>query len=697
MATVHNLGQIGMKHGDARMAASDDCPDGQCRSRMRRQAKATEAYEKYIAGSDSVADSQDGLKCEQWSREELENAYHIAKWSDGYFDIDSDGRLIVRPNKGQYAIPLVEVVREMKELGVGLPAVIRFHDILRGQVANLNRTFQKIIQEAKYRGRYFGVYPVKVNQMREVVEEIVSAGADFDYGLEAGSKPELLAALAYNSNPNALTIVNGYKDADTIRLALLGQKLGRKVVVVIEKFSELTTLIELAAEMEVYPIIGIRAKMSIEGTGRWAHSAGEKAKFGLSISQILNAVELLEQHRLKSHLKLFHFHIGSQVTDILTLKDAINEGARIYAKLHKIGVEIEYFDAGGGLGIDYTGGRSTTEESSANYTMREYIEDLVYNLKQICDIEDVPHPHIVTESGRAITAHHSCIVTNVIDKIDTAHTDYRVEKREGEHIIVSNMRALSQEELEPESLQTVTNEAWQIKQECLNAFKLGLLSLDERAKVETLYWKIAQKVYALVNDMKEPPQELQDLERDLSPQFLCNFSVFQSAADCWAIDQILPVMPLERLNERPTHLATLADITCDSDGKIDLFIHRQGIGKSVPLHSIQAGKEYLIGLFLTGAYQDVMGDMHNLFGRPNEIHVYCDPSDAQGFYIEEVIHGHSASSVLSTMQYNPEYMAQEVKRMITKEVGDKRLGAREGVKLAGLYQRALESYTYLSP
>ena len=635
----------------------------------------------------------------QWSWEEREQTYHIAKWGDGHFAVDSDGRLIVYPNKGQHPIPLVEVVREMKDIGVGLPAVIRFHDILRGRVASLNHTFQRIINEANYGGRYFGVYPVKVNQMREVVEEIVSAGKDFNYGLEAGSKPELLAALAYNSNPDALTIVNGYKDADYIKLALLGQKLGRKVIVVVEKFSELPKLIELAEEMEVRPMIGIRAKMSIEGTGRWAHSAGEKAKFGLSISQILNAVDFLEERGLKSQLKLFHFHIGSQVTDILTLKDAINEGARIYAKLHKIGVEIEYFDAGGGLGIDYTGGRSATEESSANYTIQEYVEDLVYNLKQICDIEEVPHPHIVTESGRAVTAHHSCVITNVIDKIDTAHTDYAIEKRPDEHIIVSNMRALAQEELGPDSLQTIYNEACQIKHECLNAFKLGILSLNERAMVETLYWKICQNIYAQANSMQglaQGLQEIQDLEKDLSPQYLCNFSVFQSAADCWAIDQILPVVPLARLNERPSHLATLADITCDSDGKIDLFIHRHGIGQAVPLHSIRKGEEYLIGLFLTGAYQDVMGDMHNLFGRPNEIHVYSDPSDAQGFYIEEVIHGHSSSNVLSTMQYNPEYMAQEVKRFITGEVNDKRLGAREGVKLASFYQKCLESYTYLT-
>ncbi len=630
-----------------------------------------------------------------WTREDTENCYHISKWSDGYFDINSEGHLVALPYKNSQHIDLTKVIQEMKSLGVSFPAVIRFHDILHSQVKNLNRTFRRIIDEADYQGRYFGVYPVKVNQMREVVEEIISAGAAFDYGLEAGSKSELIAALAYNSNPNSLTIINGYKDEDYLKLALLGRKLGRKVIIVIEKYSELPKLIELSEEMKVEPIIGVRAKMSIEGKGRWAHSSGEKAKFGLSISQILNAISLLEKHGLKASLKLFHFHIGSQITDILTLKDAINEGARIYSKLYKMGVEIDYFDAGGGLGIDYAGSRSTSD-SSTNYNMEEYIEDLVYNLKQICDIEGVPHPNIVTESGRAVTAHHSCVITNVIDQINTAHTDYPTKKATGEHIIVSNMRSLSKEDFNEESLQTIYHEAWQIKQECLNAFKLGILSLEERAKVETLYWNISRKIYNSVKTIANPPQELQSLENNLAPQYLCNFSVFQSAADCWAIDQVLPVVPLSRLNEEPLYLATLADITCDSDGKIDHFVNRQGLNRTVPLHHIQEGEEYLIGLFLTGAYQDVMGDMHNLFGRPNEVHVYSDSEDPQGFYIEEIIRGNTASGVLATMQYNPDYMAQEMKRMISKEVSRKKLSPREGVKLVDFYEECLTNYTYLN-
>ena len=629
-----------------------------------------------------------------WTREDLENCYHISKWGEGYFDIDSQGHLIVIPNKDGPPLHLSKIIQEMKDLGIKLPAVIRFHDILHGQVKNLNLTFKKIIAEAKYQGSYFGVYPIKVNQMREVVEEIISAGAPFHYGLEAGSKSEMMAVLAYNSNPNSLTIANGYKDEDYLKLALLGRKIGRKVIIVVEKFSELPKLIELSGEMDVEPLIGIRAKMSIEGKGRWAHSSGEKAKFGLSISQILNALELLDRHGLKKNLKLFHFHIGSQITDILTLKDAINEGARIYSKLCKRGVQIEYFDAGGGLGIDYAGNRST-DESSTNYTMEEYIEDLVYNLKQICDLENVAHPHIITESGRAITAHHSCVITDVIDQINTTHTDYTTQEAEQEHIIVSNIRALSKEKCTQDSAQTIYHEAWQLKEESLNAFKLGILSLEERAKVETLYWSISLKLYELMKAMSDPPQILQDLEKSLSPQYLCNFSVFQSAADCWAINQVLPIIPLTRLNEKPLCLATIADITCDSDGKIDHFVNRQGLHQTIPLHQIKEGEEYLLGLFLTGAYQDVMGDMHNLFGRLNEVHVYSDPEDPQGFYIEEIIRGHTASHVLSTMQYNSNDMAQEMRRAISKEINQKKMGSREGIKLINFYTKCLRDYTYL--
>ncbi|GAB4017774.1 MAG: biosynthetic arginine decarboxylase [Bdellovibrio sp.] len=629
-----------------------------------------------------------------WSRDDIYRTYNLQNWGEGYFDVDENGNLAVVPDKGSHQIKIKDIVKEMRAQGIKLPAVIRFHDILRHQVKTLNRSFRKIIEDANYQGRYFGVYPVKVNQMREVVEEILDAGQAYDYGLEAGSKPELMAVLAYNTNKNAMTILNGYKDEDYLRLALLGNKLGRKVIVVIEKFSELSRLIKLSKEMNVRPMIGLRSRMAVEGHGRWKSSSGEKAKFGLSISEIIQAVQFCEEQGMKDTIKLFHFHVGSQISDIRTLKDAITEGGRIYAKLHKMGVNLQYFDAGGGLGIDYDGSRSD-KDSSMNYTIDEYATDIVWGLKQICDIEGVPHPNIVTESGRMVTAHHSCVITNVIDQVNSCQTSFNTNKVTGENIIVENMRDL-EDNMSLQNYQQYFNEAQQLKEDALNAFKLGILSLEERAKIETLYWKIMVRIRNIIKDVEFIPEGLQTLEDDLAPQYLCNFSVFQSIADYWAIDQLLPVMPITRLNEAPNLNCSIADITCDSDGKMDRFIDREhGVRSSIPLHTLKENEEYLLGIFLTGAYQDVMGDMHNLFGRLNEVHVFADSEDPSGFYIEEIIRGNNASSVLATMQYNPEYMAQKMKQLVNQEVVRGIIPPREGVRLVDFYEECLSNYTYL--
>jgi arginine decarboxylase len=630
-----------------------------------------------------------------WTREDAEKTYHVKKWSDGFFDINEEGNLVIHTNNGKKDVPLINIIDEIRSMNINMPCVIRFHDILRSKVKILNRTFRSVIDEAEYEGRFFGVYPIKVNQMREVVEEVIDAGSKYDYGLEAGSKPELLAVLAYNKNPNSLTILNGYKDSEYLKLAMIGTQLGKKIVIVLEKFSEVAKVIELAKEMNVKPMLGIRSKMSIEGIGRWAHSSGEKAKFGLTIPEILNAVELLEEADMKDCLKLFHFHIGSQISDIKTIKDAINEGGRMYAKLVNIGCKLEYFDAGGGLAIDYDGSRSAGD-SSMNYSLEEYVEDIVYGLKQICNLEGVPHPNIVTESGRAITAHHSCVITNVVGTIDSTKAYYPTKKTTGEHILVSNMRALTDEAITLDNYQVAFNEADQLKEDSLNAFRLGILGLDEKAKIETLYWQIMNKIKVILSDVEDIPEDLKVLQEKMAPQYLCNFSVFQSAADLWAIDQILPVVPLTRLNEKPQNLGTIVDITCDSDGKIDQFINADGIGSLVPLHELRDNEDYLIGLFLTGAYQDVMGDMHNLFGRLNEIHVFCDPEDPSGFYIEEVIRGSSCSHVLSTMQYNPEYMDLKIKRMINQRVAHGKIAPRDGFKYSNFYDDCLSNYTYLA-
>lgn len=630
-----------------------------------------------------------------WTKEDADEAYHISRWGDGYFDINQEGHLCVLPNRDPNGprIDIAEVIEEMKLQNIPMPMVIRFHDILRSQVKLLNETFREVIKEADYPGKYTGVYPIKVNQMREVVEEIVDAGSPYDFGLEAGSKPELLSVLAFNDNLNALTVLNGYKDEEYLRLALLGNKLGRKVIVVIEKFSELYKILKLSREMNVAPMIGLRAKMSVKGSGKWAESGGDKAKFGLTIAEMNHAIQILKEENQLSCLKLFHFHIGSQVTDIRTIKEVIREGGRIYAELLKLGANIEYFDVGGGLGVDYDGSQSTNE-SSINYNLKDYVSDIVYILKEICAEEKVPAPNIVTESGRAITARHSCVITNVIDKIETSFTEFPTDVGIDEHRLVSKMREMY-ESLNLKNAQETFNDAEDTKKEALSAFRLGILTLEERAKIETLFWKITKKIAGYLPEMEFIPENLYDITKSIAPQYLCNFSIFQSAPDMWAIGQLLPILPITRLNERPTTEGTLVDITCDSDGKINKFIGIEETRNLLPLHDLKPNEDYFIGLFLTGAYQDVMGDLHNLFGRLNEVHVFCDDEDPTDFYIEEVIKGSSSDTVLRAMQYNPEGMAYTMKKNIDKEIQAGKISPREGVRLIDFYEECLQSYTYL--
>ncbi len=632
----------------------------------------------------------------KWTVDDSEHIYRVKRWGAGYFEIGQNGNLYVTPDpfNTDIRIDFKAVVEEIKQEGIQFPVVVRFHDILRSQVALLNQTFQQTIKEAEYQGKYMGVYPVKVNQMREVVEEIVDAGAPFNYGLEAGSKAELLTVMALNTNAESLTILNGYKDQEFMRLALLSRKLGRKTIVVIEKFSELILLVKIAKELDIEPIVGIRSKMTVKGRGKWENSGGDRAKFGLTISEMINAARYLEEHGMADSLKLLHFHIGSQLTDIRAVKESISEGAMIYSELHRMGFKLEYVDVGGGLGIDYDGSQSTND-SSRNYSMQEYVADIVYGMKQVCDLEDVPHPILVSESGRAITAHHSCVVTEVVGEIKAHGAGIATNPADGEHILVSDMRELTEIIDQQNNLQEIFNDASQFKEQALSAFKLRVISLEELAKIETLYWQIMEKVQLRLKDAEFVPEEMQELDFALSSQYLCNFSVFQSAADTWAIDQILPVVPLTRMNEKPTINCSLVDITCDSDGKLDQFISEHGISNIVPMHNLKADEDYYLGLFLTGAYQDVMGDMHNLFGRLNEVHIFSHDDDPQDFYIEEVVNGSSVEDVLSIMQYHPSSMAKSMKKMIDGHVAQGQMKPREGVKWTDFYEDCLKGYTYL--
>lgn len=630
-----------------------------------------------------------------WTTKDSEALYRVSRWSDGYFRIGENGHLLVSPEQQNDAqgIDILSVVEEAQSQNVELPMVLRFHDVLRSRVVTLNETFHKVIKDYNYHGKYIGVYPIKVNQMREVVEEIVDAGKPFDFGLEAGSKAELLSALAYNTNKKSLTILNGYKDDEYIRLALLGLKVKRNVVFVVEKFSELEALIRISKEQDIEPTIGLRMRMMVKGRGKWESSSGVRAKFGLGVADLLNAIALLERENLSHCAKMLHFHIGSQLTDIRAIKEAVAEAGCIYAEIVKKGIPIEYLDVGGGLGVDYDG-TSTTSDSSKNYSVTEYVSDIVDGLKQICDLASVPHPNIVTESGRAITAHHSCVIMPVLGEITPNSVLKEYTRRDDEHILVSNMRELIDIIEQQNNPQETYNDATQLKAESLHAFKLGVLSIEEMAELDTLYWKVIKKIQSKIPHKSFVSEELKEVKKLLSSQYLCNFSVFQSAADSWAIDQVLPIVPIHRLDEEPTNNCSLVDITCDSDGKINNFIGENGIESTLPLHTLNDDKYYL-GIFLTGAYQDVMGDMHNLFGRLNEVHVFKSDSEPEGFYIEEIVKGSSARNVLNTMQYSTGFMARRIKKLVERYTASGQIGAREGIRLVSFYEDCLASYTYL--
>ena len=631
------------------------------------------------------------ISLNDWSIEKALALYNIPGWSSGYFSINARGHLCVFP-MGQPgpSIDLMDVIEDIQERRLGFPCVVRFQDVLRARVKAINEIFRNAIRESGYQGQYFGVYPIKVNQMREVVEEVVDAGAPYHFGLEAGSKGELLVVLALNQDPEALTVCNGYKDEEFMRLALLGRKLGRKVVVVIEKLSELEVLLQLADEMNVQPLIGLRSKLTTKGTGKWESSSGDFAKFGLTAPELIEAVRLLKSTGREKQAVLFHFHVGSQLTDIHTVKDAVNEGARIYAKLHKMGLGMEYFDVGGGLAVDYEGSRSL-HVSSMNYTAEEYAADVIEKVMQICADEEVPHPHLVSESGRAITAHHSCILMNVFGHIEIG-SGQPLEIPDSEP--VTQMREIV-ESLTAKNARETYHDAVSKKEEVLSAFKLGVVGLEERAEVERLFWKLCRALVQINKRRKRVPHDTRELGDQIADQYMANFSLFQSAPDHWAFDQLFPIVPIHRLDEAPTRDSTIVDITCDSDGKIDRFIENDQIDETLALHPLIPGQPYYLGMFLTGAYQDIMGDMHNLFGRVNEVHVYADDDDPEDFYLETVIPGDTIEKVLARVQYEPPDLAKRVKAALDQRVRDGSLKPKEGVGLSDFFDQVMRGYTYL--
>lgn len=637
---------------------------------------------------------QQPVETKTWSIERARELYGISRWGLRYFDINAAGQVIVSPVKEKGAsIAIMDVIGEAVEQGLHFPMLIRFQDLLRNRVERINKAFADAIAELGYKSFYRGVYPIKVNQLREVVEEIIEAGAPFHHGLEVGSKPELYAALAFHEDRESLIVCNGYKDSLYIRTALLGRKLGKKIILVVEKVEELATIIRYARELKVEPLIGIRVRLMSGGKGKWEKSTGEDAKFGLSTQEILQVSALLKKEGLVDSLKLVHFHSGSQIPDILTIKKAVREGAMFYAKLSKLGHALEYIDVGGGLGVDYDGSR-TTFHSSINYSLNEYARDVVYNIMDVCDAQGVAHPVIVTESGRALVAHHSVLVVETFGHIKKMPREEAPARPEIAHKLVLEAWD-TYVNVNPGNPLEAYHDALHYKEETQVHFELGLIDLEVKAEVEKLFWLTAAKVLELSRNAEYVPDEIVELESKFSDQYLCNFSVFQSLLDHWGYGQLFPIMPLHRLNEEPRRRGTLADITCDSDGVVSKFInlYEEGVD-TLPLHDLD-GKPYYVGVFLTGAYQDIMGDLHNLFGRVNEAHVFLDEDEESGYYIEETIEGTTMEKVLALVQYAGNDLKRKMKSQIDSAIKEDRLRPNEAMRLLAEYERGLKGYTYL--
>ncbi len=621
--------------------------------------------------------------------------YNVDRWGAPYFSINQRGHVVVRPD-GQAGreVDMMDLVGEARQRGLSFPLTLRFQDLLRHRVQTVNRAFAEAIAGAGYANVYRGVFPIKVNQLREVVEEIVEAGAEFHFGLEAGSKPELLAALSIHADPESLIICNGYKDADYIRNAMLGRKLGKRLVMVVEKIEELVQILSIAKSLGVEPWIGVRVRLATKGAGKWATSGGEDAKFGLSTAELVGASELLRREGMAHCLKLVHFHVGSQIPDIGTIKKAVREAARFYAKLQKLGHELGYLDVGGGLGIDYDGSR-TTFDSSVNYTLHEYARDVVSAVQEVCDEEKVAHPVLVSESGRAIAAHHSVLLVEAFGTIEKVSRGPTVVAAPTDPPVVQDILDIYARLGSKHRLESL-HDAQEIREKADSMFALGLLDLPAKARIETVYWRIAAKVVDLFRGVRYVPEEVKDLEVSLGDQVMCNFSVFQSLLDHWALGQLFPVMPIHRLDEAPDRQATLVDITCDSDGKVSRFIDLQDVKPTLSLHSPEEGRPYYIGFFLAGAYQDIMGDMHNLFGRVNEMHIFLDEDEDSGYYVEEIIGGNTISNVLALTQWEKSELARRMKVQFDAAIKQDRMKPNEAMRLLDDYEKALEGYTYLN-
>jgi arginine decarboxylase len=636
-----------------------------------------------------------------WSLQDSLDLYAVEAWGAGYFNVNEAGHVVVLPDKDpSRQIDLFEVVEQLKARDLTAPVVVRFSDILRHRLQTLHDAFAAAIAENEYRGGYSAVFPIKVNQQRLVVEEVYRAGAALGFGLEVGSKPELLAVMAMTEDaPDRLIICNGFKDDSYIEAVILASKLGRTIIPVIENFSELAYVLKHAQKYSVRPRIGVRVKLASEGAGRWRESAGDRSKFGLFTTEILELVEVLREHGMLDCLKLVHCHPGSQLHDIRRVKESVGELAHVYAELERLGAGLEYIDVGGGLGVDYDGSRSNFE-SSMNYTLQEYANDVVYRVASVCDARGIAHPTIISESGRAITAHHSVLVFNVLgaSRLDRFRVAGELEQDYGgsEEVpqpvqdLFDAYRSVSERRLVE-----CWHDAQEAREQVHQMFKLGYLSLEMRGLAERLYWATCARVRDLARRLSRMPEELGGLDAVLTDTYFCNMSIFQSLPDAWAIDQLFPIMPLHRLTEHPDRSAVLADITCDSDGKIDRFVSLRDIKRSLELHELLPGQDYYLAAFLVGAYQETLGDLHNLFGDTHVVHIRLD--DEHGWWIEEVLKGDTANKVLGYMQYDTDELYPRFARDCERAMRDGRLSVAEGQALKRFYESELAGYTYLEP
>lgn len=627
----------------------------------------------------------------KWRIEDSEELYNIPGWGRNYFSVNERGHMAVTPRQGCMSVDIKDIIDELQVRDVSAPLLLRFPDILDNRIEKISNCFRQASEQYDYTAQNYMIYPIKVNQMRQVVEEIVSYGKKFNIGLEAGSKPELHAVLGTNIDENALIICNGYKDPAYIELALLAQKMGRRIYLVVEKLNELRMIADISKRLKVRPNIGIRIKLSSTGSGKWSESGGDQSKFGLNSSELLEALDILERRDLKDCLKLIHFHIGSQINKIRVIKNALREATQFYVQLSNLGFSIDFIDIGGGLGVDYDGTRSSSSESSMNYSIQEYANDAVSAVVDACTKNNLPQPNIITESGRSLTAHHSVLIFEVLETTQLPQWKESMEINGDAHELAKELYDIW-DRLDQNRLFESWHDALQIREEALDRFSLGMLDLKTRAQIEQLFWSIAREVGDIASGMKHIPEDLRKIAKMLPDKYFCNFSLFQSLPDSWAIDQIFPIVPITRLDEKPTRTCSIQDITCDSDGKIANFIAPQGTAPALPVHPLRPGEPYYLGVFLTGAYQEILGDMHNLFGDTNAVHisVYNDH-----YEIDQVIEGETVDEVLDYVQYNPKKLVRNVETWVTKSMKAGKITPEEGRDFISTYRSGLFGYTYL--